>query len=203
MGEKTRRSSWLKKCLESKVARIIIIVVVVVATVGVGVTRYVDTQNKTTKLGFEDIGELATQSAYCTVVHTTDASRKLWGIKIPFTQSKYIYSYDVVLKAGFDFKDITWKEKKDKIIVKFPEAKILSCEIDVESFEVYHEKESVFRQISLEENNKALKELKKLAEKDAVENGLLKEARKNAEVLLKGFFKKKQDQGYEIQFEDK
>lgn len=59
--------------------------------------------SKTTRLGFEDIGEMATQAAYTTQVNVTEGSRVLWGVTIPFTQSKYIYSYDVTIKAGIDF----------------------------------------------------------------------------------------------------
>ena len=61
-------------------------------------------ESRPVKLGFEEIGELATQAAYCTEINVTDASRELFGLKIPFTQSKYIYSYDVVIKAGIDFR---------------------------------------------------------------------------------------------------
>ena len=51
-------------------------------------------------LGFEDIGELATQEANCTEVNVTEDVRKLFGIDIPFTQSKYIYSYKCDRKGG-------------------------------------------------------------------------------------------------------
>ena len=157
----------------------------------------------TSKLGFEDIGEMATQSAYCTEVSLTEADRELFGLSIPFTQSKYIYSYDVIIKAGYDFSEIQWSvdEGKKQIKVKLPEVKVLSNEIDLDSFKVYYEKESIFRPISLEENNTAMKELQKTAEKDAIGNGLLENAQANAETILKAFFAKAFDlQKYEIQF---
>ena len=78
----------------------------------------------TSKLGFEDIGEMATQSAYCTEISMTEADREFFGISIPFTQSKYIYSYDVEIKAGYDFGKIQWSvdEETKTIEVKLPEA---------------------------------------------------------------------------------
>lgn len=157
----------------------------------------------TSKLGFEDIGEMATQSAYCTEISMTEADRELFGISIPFTQSKYIYSYDVEIKAGYDFGKIQWSvdEETKTIEVKLPEAQILSNEIDLDSFKVYYEKESIFRPITLEENNTAMKELQETAEKDAIENGLLENARTNAETILKVFFAKGFDlEKYEIHF---
>ena len=44
-----------------------------------------------------------------------------------------------MIKAGYDFKDIKWSEKGDKIEVTLPEVKVLSNEIDLDSFKVYHE----------------------------------------------------------------
>ena len=171
------------------------------AAVAVGLRSVFTTDGKSTKLGFEDIGELATQSAYCTEVEVAEDSRELFGISIPFTQSKYIYSYDVLIKAGLDFTAVTWSEQNGIISVSLPEIKILSSEIDLDSLKVYHEDESIFQQITLEENNKALIELKERAESNAIANGLLDLARENAEQVLTGFFANQYDLNeYQLQF---
>ena len=197
------KNGWIKMYLTGKVLTVVIAAVVLILLV-LGVRKYVSVESKTTKIGFEDIGELATQAAYCTEVNVTEASRELWGIKIPFTQSKYIYSYDVVVKAGFDFSEVEWSEKKRVIEVKLPQAEILSCEVDTDTFQVYHEDESIFRKITLEENNEALNNLMQQAEKDAVANGILEDARSNAERILKGFFGNEYDLNeYELKFTDK
>ena len=167
----------------------------------VGYRNYSASEARTTKIGFENIGELATQSAYCTEVNVTDTSRELLGVKIPFTQSKYIYSYDFVIKAGMDFEKISWDEKDNKITVKLPEIKILSNEAVDDSFKVFHEKESVFRQVTLEENIGAIEQLKKNAVKDAIANGLYDNARVNAETMLTAFFGNVYDMDkYQIEF---
>ena len=182
----------------------ILLIIAAVSAIGFGVKNYIFSGSKTTKIGFEDIGELATQTAYCTEVNVTDASRELFGMKIPFTQSKYIYSYDIEIKAGFDFTQVEWGVNGSTIEVKLPEAKILSSEVDLDSLKVYHEDESIFRQISLEENNDAVAQLKETAEKDAVANGLLDNARENAETILTSFFAGVYDMDeYEIVFIDK
>ena len=63
-------------------------------------------------MGLRNIGELATQSAYVTEVGVIDDPRTLFKkVKIPFTQSQYIYSYDFIVKAGFKVKDIIPYEK--------------------------------------------------------------------------------------------
>ena len=154
-------------------------------------------------LGFEDIGELATQAAYCTEVNVTEGARELFGLTIPFTQSKYVYSYDVVIKAGLDFGEIDWTVGEDTITVRLPEIRILSSEIDLDSFRVYVENESIFRRISLEENNEAMKALQASAQENAVANGLLDNARANAETILTGFFAGEYDLSqYTLRFVD-
>lgn len=63
----------------------------------------------------------------------------------------------------------------------------MSNELDMDSFKVYHEEESVFSKITLEENNDAVKKMKLNAQENAIANGLLENARSNAETMLTGF----------------
>lgn len=171
----------------------ILLVILLAAAVSLGAKTVLSADGRTARLGFEDIGELATQSAYCTEVEVTEASRELFGVTIPFTQSKYIYSYDVVIKAGLDFTDVSWSQQDGTIRVTLPEIRVLSNEIDLDSLKVYHEDESLFRNITLEENNAALADLKARAEQDAIGNGLLEEARDNAQQILTAFFANQYD----------
>ena len=160
---------------------------------GLGITHF--NKTNTIKMDFENIGELATQSAYCRQINVTSDVRTLFGMDIPFTQSKYVYSYDVIIKAGFNFAEIepVIDEDNETITIKMPPAKVLSNEIRDDSLEIYLEKESIFTPITLTENNEARIELKNKAVKDAVSNHLFDDARKNAEVLLKEFIAKQYD----------
>ena len=199
-GERNRGLRLLGRIIPWKLVIAAIIIACLAAGV-IGAKEVLFQDNKTTRIGLEDIGELATQSAYCTEVNVTEASRELFGVEIPFTQSKYIYSYDVVIKAGYDFREIEVREKGNTVEVTLPEVKILSNEIDLDSFKVYYEKESIFRHITLTENNEAMSALTKTAEKDAIANGLFDEARRNAETILKGFLAGTYDPDeYEIVF---
>lgn len=209
-----RKNRKEKKTKNSKVSRFVsrnfgtilklALLIAIVVAIGVGVRVINVSESKTTKIGFEDIGEMATQSAYCTEVNVTEDAKELYGMRIPFTQSKYIYSYDIVIKAGYDFNEIEWKEKNKTIEVKLPEAKVLSNELDMDSFKVYHEEESIFSKITLEENNDAVKKMKLNAQENAIANGLLENARSNAETMLTGFFADEYDlDEYKIVFKDK
>lgn len=69
---------------------------------------------------------------------------------------------------------------------------------------MYHEEESIFSPITLDESNEALENLKKTAQDDAIANGLFENARSNAETILTGFFGNVYDlDKYEIVFQDK
>ena len=149
-----------------------------------------ESESKTTRIGFENIGQMVTQAAYCTEMNVTKDSRKLFGMTIPFTQSEYIYSYDVEVRAGLDFSQIEWSVDEDNstIQVRLPQVQILSSEINTDTFKVYHEEESIFTPIKLADNNDALKTL--------IEN-----AESNAETILRGFFANVYDlQKYKIEF---
>ena len=182
--------STLMKYKAAKIALLVIVAVLLVSMITLSIGSKTTHDNKATKLRFEDIGELATQVAYCTEVNVTDSQRNILGINIPFTQTKYIYSYDVIIKAGLDFTkiDYTVNDENKTIVIDLPETKILSTELDQESFKVYHEKESIFQNVSLEENNKAQLDIKQSAQDNAIENGLLESAEENAKVLIENFF---------------
>lgn len=205
--KKEKKKNKLLKILKNPlIQKIIILVLVAIASgfIAIGIKDVFISDSKTTKIGFENIGELATQSAYCTQVNVTDSSRELFGNKIPFTQSKYIYSYDITIKAGYDFSDIEWNVKGNTIEVKMPNVKILSSQIDLDSFKVYHEEESIFNKITLSENNETLKKLQSEAQTQAIKNGLYENARTNAETMLTSFFGNVYDLNeYKIVFTDK
>lgn len=195
------KNSKRKGALFAKIAVVLILIIAIVLALLFSSKH--SNKSQITKLGFDDIGELATQAAYATEVNVTESSRNLFGVNIPFTQSKLIYSYDVAVKAGYNFAEISADaDSENKIInVYLPEAKIISTELDLDSFKIYHEKESIFRPVTMEENNEALKNMENDARENAVENGILEMARTNAESLLTGFIGNMYDLDvYQIRF---
>ena len=95
-GFKAMFKRMLASRLAAGIAAALAALLLLLVIVGLGIRSVVLSESKSTKLGFENIGELATQTAYCTSVNVTEGSRELFGVTIPFTQSKYIYSYDIV-----------------------------------------------------------------------------------------------------------
>ena len=92
-----------------KVVMIVLVAAVVIGCGGFfGMKALLSSESKTTKIGFENIGELATQSVTTTSVRVETKDRKLFNISIPLTESKYIYTYNTNIKAGINFSDVTW-----------------------------------------------------------------------------------------------
>lgn len=102
----------------SPVISIVIIAALVIALIYTKKTASVSyqTDGKVTQLGFENIGELATQSVTTTSVRVETKDRKLFDISIPFTESKYIYTYNTNIKAGINFSDVVWNFGVQKIL---------------------------------------------------------------------------------------
>ena len=108
-------------------------------------------ESRTVAFGLRDIGELVTQAGYFTTVQATTDARTLFGFDIPFTKSKYIYSYDGIVKAGLDFSQIEVAVNDEAKIatVKLPEIKVLDVTIDNDSLKIYDESQSIFTPLQM------------------------------------------------------
>lgn len=185
----------LQKVLDIKfiIAVIIIILLcaVLVYTRKEAKSNYVSDE-KITEIGFENIGELATQSVTTTTVRVETKDLKLFNVSIPLTQSKYIYTYNTTIKAGINFSDVKWQlgdtdDTSHNIYVDIPEIKTLSADIDLDSFKVLHEENNIFSPITLTEHNDSLIQLRENALSDAINSGLYDRALDNAKTILTSF----------------
>ena len=186
---------------------IIAVILVLIFSSGALFNSVLNGQTKTTKLGFEDVGELVTQTAYMTIVRDTEEHREFFDLfEIPFTESRQIFSYDIQVDASVNFSEITntIDDDKKEIKIEMPHAKIYKATIDNESLKVYLDKESLFSRIDLSEHNQAITEMKEQGIKDAEANGILELAERNAENLITNFMKTNgENKDYNIVFEYK
>ena len=185
---------------------IVILCALGVAALAILTFGHTDVSSRVTALQIQDVGELATQAGYFTTVQQIRKSREVLGIEVPGTQSNYVYSYDGTIKAGIDFADVDVEvdELRHVITVSLPEVRILSTEIDEDSFVLYNDGANLFTSLKLEDVDKSNTELKKAARETAIRNGLLENARSNAELLIKGFLSGAYDlTKYTVTFTDK
>lgn len=172
----------------------LLIVLLIAALLAVGYFLSMRNQSytsRTVEFGLKNIGELATQAGYFTNVQTISDSREIFGITIPFTQKRYVYSYDGVVKAGVNFEQtsVTLDEASKVITVTLPRAEILSITVDEESFQVYDESKNIFNTLKIGDHNQAMLAMKQEITGKATANGILTNAESNAELLITGFLR--------------
>ena len=108
-------------------------------------------------------------------------SKKLFGHDVPLTSKSMIVSYEGIIKMGSDMENIevVLDEKADKVTITIPHSKILSHEINQDTWEILDVKNGLFNRVTLEDNADFVKEIKKQIE-DSVKSGdLLKQADDN------------------------
>lgn len=141
------------------------------------------------KDGLRDIGKLATQEYFFTEVAGYSSVKTLFStdIKLPFSESNYLVSYDGTVTAGIDFGDIEVAKTGDRVTVKLPDAEILSVDIDYDSFKLYSEREGLLNSTSVADYNASLVELEANAKSKALEKGILEAAQNNARLVVSNF----------------
>ena len=186
------------------VAIIIIAIAAVQITVNLG-TKYISSSPKTTKLGFENVGQLVTQTAYLTVVKDNKKNIDFFNLfKIPFTETRKIFSYDIEVDAGVDFNKIKYDVDNDnkQIKIKTPHAKIYKAKINTDSFRSYLDSDSIFTKINMSEHNDSLKKMEEQAVKDAEANNMLRLADENAKNIIRGLVNSNEEfKEYNVLFE--
>lgn len=182
----------MKMVKKALVLVLLVVVLAAVAVVGWNVWMSSKESVKTMSTGISsyinDIGELATAEYGFTMANTASKPHKeVAGFKIPFTESKVIYSYEGLIKAGVDFADIgiSVDDAAKTISISLPEARILSKAVDRDSLIVYDEKNSPFNSFTFEDMNLSEAALENAAEEAAVENGLLDRATESAKVIIR------------------
>lgn len=124
------------------------------------------------------VKELTTLKYRYTNVGSFENQAEFYGVKIPFTQKKFIISYDGEVNAGINLEEaeVTLNRDEKKININIPHAKILNHVIDEDSLTIFDEKNSIFNQLEVKDFSDFRKDEMKKVEKDLEEKGFLQEA---------------------------
>ncbi len=124
------------------------------------------------------VKELTTLKYKYTNVGSFENQSEFYGMKLPFTQKKFIISYDGEVNAGINLEEakITLNKDDQKIIINIPHAGILNHSIDEDSLTIFDEKNSIFNQLEVKDFSDFRKDEMKKVEKDLEEKGFLEEA---------------------------
>ena len=156
-----------------------------------GINEQKENSIETTKLDFESLGLLVTQESNMTIVNNYKADKKVKVFSIefsqPFSNVQQIYSYDVQICAGIDFTKVEYEidESTKTIQVKLPDVVTISKALDNDSFQLYYEKESAFKKVTITEFNDQQGSLVDQAEETAIAKGLYDNALVNAKSIIK------------------
>ena len=163
-----------------------------------------NSSSKVIEFGFENVGELVTQTSHVTEVSDTKVNRDFFKLfDIPFTESRQIFSVRVDVDASVNFDNISYKQNNDNksIIVNIPHARIYKATLIDESLKIYLDDESLFSRIDLKTHNEAREKLKEQAVETSKNEGILDAADKNAQILIERFIKSnKEDKDYKVFF---
>lgn len=155
----------------------------------------------------QNIGELATVEYLYTDAGKFEDAAQLFGKEVPFeiTTKSFIAKWDGSIKAGVDISKVTAEidESNKEIIIRIPNAKILSHEIDEDSIETLVEKDGLFNKIKVEDVRKFDAISKDAMEARAIENGILDKAFYQAKDIIEKlvYTEVVKDLGYTITFE--
>lgn len=119
---------------------------------------------------------------------------KVLNINVPLTEKSFLLKYNGYIKAGVDFKDMKVEVSGKDVHISLPRAKILDTLIDEKSIKVYNESMNAFNPITISDYNKAVMKEKDTMIGDAIAQGILKDASKQAEMVLTSIM---QDMGFE------
>ena len=119
---------------------------------------------------------------------------KILKINVPLTEKSFLLKYNGYIKAGVDFKNMKVEVNGKDIHISLPRAKILDTLIDEKSIKVYNESMNAFNPLTIADYNKAIMKEKDTMINDAISQGILKDATKQANVVLTSIMK---DMGFE------
>ena len=124
------------------------------------------------------VKELTTLKYKYTNVGSFENQQEFYGMKLPFTQKKFIISYDGEVNAGINLEEakVSLNEADKKINIQIPHAEILNHVIDEDSLTIFDEKNSIFNQLEVKDFSDFRKDEMKKVEKELEEKGFLEEA---------------------------
>ena len=120
---------------------------------------------------------------------------------IPFTENSFWYRYVGMLKAGVNLKEAEFSQEGNTIVVSLSAPYIISNTPDMDKSGVLEENNNILNMIHVEKVDEFQKQCQQKSEEDAIEGGLLDEAKTQSERDITELFTAALDDAYTIKFE--
>lgn len=180
------------KYLESKkkkLAFILIIAIIIIVIAGytkISINRKTNLLSTRIEEKVVRLMELSTVKYNYTNIVEYEDKMKVNGINIPFTNKKFILKYSGYIKAGVDLKTIEVKLiDKSTIEITMDKAIIFENVISEEDVYFFDEKDTIFNKLSFKDLYVVLIEEKEKMKDEILEKGILNDAEKNGEEIIK------------------
>ncbi|WHY94723.1 DUF4230 domain-containing protein [Neobacillus cucumis] len=143
----------------------------------------------------QELSTLATAEAHMNAIIHEEDNKNLWNINLPGTKRELLLVVPATVIAGVDLKGITAKdmvinEETKEIDITLPHAKLIQDpSLQMDKIQAV-DNSGLFRaDIKMNEGFEKAAEAQEQIRKDAISIGLLDTAEKNAEKVLKEFFR--------------
>lgn len=197
-GIKNGVSKGFRKVKGSKRLQGALLVVVVVSiglTVGFGIYNKGKNDGSVIEkpvVCYQDIEDIAFQEATIKEIGKIHKPMELGKYEVDtfLTTSDYVFSYNAVIKAGYDLeniKDDGGNELTQTITVTLPKASIFDSYLDEKSYVQYWEGEKITANVGLEDFHKEKKKMLKEAKQDAIKGGLYEKTSDHAKVVISDY----------------
>lgn len=140
---------------------------------------------------YKDIEEIAFQFQEATIKEIGKIHKLMelgkYEVDTFLTTSDYVFSYNAVIKAGYDLeniKDDGGNESTQTITVTLPKASIFDSYLDEKSYVQYWEGEKITANVGLDDIHKEKKRMLKEAKQDAIKGGLYEKTAEHAKVVI-------------------
>lgn len=194
-GIKNGVSKGFRKVKGSKMLQGALLVIVVVSiglTVGFGIYNKGKNDGSVIEkpvVCYQDVEDIAFQEATIKEIGKIHKPMELGKYEVDtfLTTSDYVFSYNAVIKAGYDLeniKDDGGNELTQTITVTLPKASILDSYLDEKSYVQYWEGEKITANVGLEDFHKEKKKMLKEAKQDAIKGGLYEKTAEHAKVVI-------------------
>lgn len=158
---------------------------------------------------YKDIEEIAFQKATIKEVGFIHKPVEVLGKEFdnPVTTSNYIFTYNAVIKAGYDLKDIKddgGNELTQTITVTLPKATVYEPYVDEDSFTKYWNDEKITANVGLDDIHDKKLEMIEHAKESAIKGGLYEKTAEHAKVVITDYIHSlKGYENYNVVFNDK
>lgn len=136
------------------------------------------------------VSELVTQQYIYTNADRGEYNKTwLWGWDMPFSDKSLLVKYDGTIKAGIDLSDVQVDVNEDTrtVTVTLPGSKVTDNNVPQNTILVYETRDGLFNKVTIDDSNALISKGKEAMEAKAIERGLLDEADKQAQTLIRTF----------------